>query len=147
MLYKVLIDKNNPEINFLSYLYTGKQTYNAVIAHFNYTWGSNFQIFNLAGFSIQVKSHVLGVIENGLINIIAVKEDNQLFIDKTFEKNYPVLYKRFKSVIEECSNNKFDITYTDFCGRSRFLEFEKPKFSTIKERDELVNSLLEEVYD
>lgn len=146
MLYKVLVNKEGDElVRGHAYLYRGRQSYNVIINKFRNS--SYFEKFTfIEGIDVYVNKNLLIVDKDELLNIIALAENNNLIIDKSFERDYPVLYRKFKPVIQEYSNNKFDITYTDYCGRTRYLEFEKPKVSSIKERDELVQSLLEEVY-
>jgi hypothetical protein len=147
MWYKVLVNKEGGELNLNSNsLYYGRQSYNAIFTIFKRYFAIEKFTF-IDGIDVYVGNNQLIINKDGLLNIIAIVEDNNLIIDKSFERDYPVLYRKFKPVIQEYSNNKFDITYTDYCGRTRFLEFEKPKVSSIKERDELVQSLLEEVYN
>lgn len=147
MLYKVLVNKEGDElVRGHAYLYGGRQSYNVIINKFrNSSYLEKFTF--IEGIDVYVDKNLLIVDKDELLNIIALAENNNLIIDKSFERDYPVLYRKFKPIIQEYSNNKFDITYTDYCGRTRFLEFEKPKVSSIKERDELVQSLLEEVYN
>lgn len=148
MLYKILIDKSGEESNIVSsgYGYWGRQSYKAIFSSFKETYTTNIFTF-IEGIKIYVGKGYLLIEKDSFLNVIVLVENNTLIIDKSFERDYPLLYRKFKPIIQEYSNNKFDIMYTDFCGRTRFLEFEKPKFSTIKERDEFVNSLLDEIYE
>jgi hypothetical protein len=147
MLYKVLLEENGVELDFIGYRGYYTNTYSSLFNMFKSKRTAELIDYKLLNFRIKIGKGILGIIVDDLIDILVVVKDNQLFIDKRFEKNYTALYRKFKPIIQEYSDKNFDIVYTDYCGRVIFMEYKKPKFSTIKERDELVNSLLEEVYD
>lgn len=146
MKFKLLIDKEGNEFNLNpNNLFCNRQSYKRLLQCFKGVYYQNRFNF-ISNIDIYVSRGQLIIKQNELINVIVLIEDNTLIIDKSFERDYPILYKKFKPVIEDYSNQKFDITYTDFCGRTMFLEYEKPKFSSIEERDGFINVLLEEMY-
>jgi hypothetical protein len=148
MWYKILVNKNGKPFENDFMIYNRRKSYEVIFSMFDSQYCPYFFKFNLGDLNILAINNILAIInEEELINILVIKQDKQLFIDKSFKLDYPVLYKKFESVIQSYSGQGYDIIYTNYCGRSMFLEFEKPKFATIKERDELVSSLLDEVYN
>lgn len=147
MLYKVLVEDNGEELDFIEYRKYHNNTYLNLFRGFKNSRIDKLHDYELLNFRIKTGKGILGIIVDDLIDILVIVKDNQLFIDKRFEKNYISLYRKFKPIIQEYSDKNFDIVYTDYCGRAMFMEYEKPKFATIKERSELVNSLLDEIYE
>lgn len=111
----------------------------------NYTYGAELRSskVNLINLDIIVNKGFLGVIENSKVKILINETDKNVYIDKYFERDFKKLFLKFKEIILSLYSSSKDIIYTDNAGKCCFYQFEKPKFKSISERKEYVNSLLD----
>lgn len=93
--------------------------------------------------NILVHKGFLGVIENEKVRILINETDKNVYIDKYFERDFNKLFLKFKEILLSLYSSSKDIIYTDNAGKCCFYQFEKPKFKSISERKEYVNSLLD----
>lgn len=151
MFYNILIRKED-DVNIEDVVYVRhSKKFAYVIDKFIARYGNGNALikYNFRKYNIIVKKNLLIIedFDKEEYNVVLVKTDTSLIIDKTFKSLYPLVFRKFKPIIDDCNNNKLDLVYTDYCGRDLFKDFEMPKFFTITERDEYVNSLLKEVFN
>lgn len=124
-----------------------------------YKWDRVFQVFeegsysfkpllsltkiNLLNTDIVVNKGFLGVMEGDKIRILINETDKNVYVDKHFEEDFKKLFLKFKEILLSLHATSKDIIYTDNAGKCCFYQFEKPKFKSISERKEYVNSLLD----
>lgn len=111
----------------------------------DYTYGAELRPskVNLINLDIIVNKGFLGVIENGKVKILINETNKNVYIDKYFERDFKKLFLKFKEIILSLYSSSKDIIYTDNAGKCCFYQFEKPKFKSLSERKEYVNSLLD----
>lgn len=78
------------------------------------------------------------------IEILFVRTIQNVYISKNI-KSYKNLWNKIKVKITEILEGEEDVILTKDCGKNIFLQFEKPKFKSIQEREDYCNSLVEEV--
>lgn len=78
------------------------------------------------------------------IEILFLVTDKSTYISKNI-KSYKNLWNKVRSYINTLIEGDEDITLTNNCGKNVFLQFEKPRFKSIQEREEYCNQLLHEV--
>ena len=85
----------------------------------------------------------LSVLEDDKLRILINETNENIYIDKYFERDYKKLFLKFKNILLSLYSSSKDIIYTENAGKNSFFQFEKPKFKSISERKEYVNSLLD----
>lgn len=78
------------------------------------------------------------------IEILFVRTLQNIYVSKNI-KSYKNLWNKIKVKITEILDGNEDVILTKDCGKNIFLQFEKPKFKSIQEREDYCNSLVEEV--
>jgi hypothetical protein len=78
------------------------------------------------------------------IEILFVQTNKNIYISRNF-KSYPVLWKAIGKHINKYLEGDMDVILSSNCGKNIFLQFEKPKFKSIQEREEYCNQLLQEL--
>lgn len=92
---------------------------------------------------IVVQYKFLGIIEDNKLRILINETNENIYIDKYFERDYKKLFLKFKNILLSLYSSSKDIIYTENAGKNSFFQFEKPKFKSISERKEYINSLLD----
>lgn len=99
--------------------------------------------YNFINLEIVVQYKFLGIIEDDKLRILINETNENIYIDKYFERDYKKLFLKFKNILLSLYSSSKDIVYTENAGKNSFFQFEKPKFKSISERKEYVNSLLD----
>jgi len=123
--------------------YTGRYKWEALLGQFSNLRGTILTEFSLINLEIVVQKGFLGVLEDNKIRILINETNQNVYIDKYFERDYKKLFLKFKEILLSLYATSKDIIYTDNPGKCCFYQFEKPKFKSISERKEYVNSLLD----
>lgn len=105
----------------------------------NYATLADYHFLDL---NIVVSYKFLGVEYDGKVRILINETNENVYIDKYFERDYRKLFLKFKNILLSLHSSSKDIIYTENAGKNSFYQFEKPKFKSISERKEYINSLL-----
>ena len=102
---------------------------------------SDYYFLNLV---IVVRYKFLGVVEDNKLRILINETNENVYVDKYFERDYRKLFLKFKNILLSLHSSSKDIIYTENAGKNSFYQFEKPKFKSISERKEYIELLLNE---
>lgn len=122
----------------------GRVTWDRIFNKFENTSGY-YSLFkhNFLDLEIVAQYKFLGIVEDGKLRILINETNENIYIDKYFERDYKKLFLKFKNILLSLYSSSKDIIYTENAGKNSFFQFEKPKFKSISERKEYINSLLD----
>lgn len=138
------IGVNSPITNRHRYETLLTKVFNLYNSNYYGLYNLNFASINSTEGIILFGNDFLAIKTELGIEILFVRTIQNVYISKNI-KSYKNLWKKIKVKITEILEGEEDVILTKNCGRNIFLQFEKPKFKSIQEREDYCNSLVEEV--
>ena len=120
------------------------EVFNAYGCNYYSSYAPNFSSIDFMEGIIIYNNDFLAIRTDKGIEILFVRTLQNIYISKNI-KSYKNLWNKIKVKITEILEGDEDVIFSKDCGRNIFLQFEKPKFKSIQEREDYCNSLVEEV--